>query len=109
MSPISSFIIPASGAITLKSRRESVLSKNCRVAVQYNDDRSSVGSFVLFHAQRQYIASTRLEAIFQDIMTFQDVVIPSGMQPAFIYIRTTLVGSDLQYNLAGFLSGVDSS
>ena len=87
----------------MKSRKESVLAKSCRVAVQYNDDRSSVGSFALLHVQRHYVSSTRLEAILQDVMTFQGIVVPSGMQPAFIYIRTTLVGSDLQYNLAGFL------
>lgn len=49
MSPISSFIIPASGAISLKLRSDTLEDKNCRVAVQYGEDRSSVALVALFH------------------------------------------------------------
>ena len=49
MSPISSFIIPASGAITLKLRSDTLQNKSCRGAVQYGEDRSSVVLVALFH------------------------------------------------------------
>lgn len=49
MSPISSFIIPASGAITLKLRSDTLEDKSCRVAVQYGEDRSSVASVAISH------------------------------------------------------------
>lgn len=49
MSPISSFIIPASGAITLKLRSDTLEDKSCRVAVQYGEDRSSVTSVAISH------------------------------------------------------------
>ena len=32
---------------------------------------------------------------------FQSIAVSDGMQPALIYIRTPLVGTDLQYTLAG--------
>lgn len=49
MSPISSFIIPASGAISLKLRSGTLQDKSCRVAIQYGEDRSSVSLFVFCH------------------------------------------------------------
>lgn len=49
MSPISSSIIPASGAITLKLRSDTLEDKSCRVAVQYGEDRSSVASVAISH------------------------------------------------------------
>ena len=34
-------------------------------------------------------------------MQFQSISVDEGMQPALIYIRTPLLGTDLQYTLAG--------
>ncbi|KAK8827190.1 hypothetical protein AV274_0602 [Blastocystis sp. ATCC 50177/Nand II] len=90
MSPISSFIIPASGAISLKLRSGTLEDKSCRVAVQYGEDRSS----------RLYPSSAKLESIMNNAVQFQSIAVSDGMQPALIYIRTPLVGTDLQYTLA---------
>ena len=82
---ISSYSIPATGAIVLRLREDFRTVKPVRVIIQYAEMKVDVTNLKSVNEQRSYPNTTTLQAIVDEVINDQNVLLNPGYKPSLLF------------------------